>query len=74
MEDFAVPIEFELAGWALFMAELEVAHEGANQLSSLRQAVTAKVRENSNVGDALLGPHGGGSSPAVRAAGCDPTR
>ena len=74
MEDFEVPIEFELAGWALFMAELEVAPEGPNQLPSLRETVTARVRENRTLETLSSDPTVAGLRRLFRAAGCDPTR
>jgi DNA/RNA-binding domain of Phe-tRNA-synthetase-like protein len=74
MDRLEVPIEFEIDGWALFMAELEVAREGANQLPSLRQTVTAKVRENRTLETLSSDPTVAGLRRLFRAAGCDPTR
>ena len=74
MEPLEVPIRFELDGWALFMAELELAREGANQLRGLRQSVTAKVRETRNLETLSSDPTVAGLRRLFRAAGCDPTR
>ncbi|MGB5296430.1 MAG: hypothetical protein WBP34_15930, partial [Thermoanaerobaculia bacterium] len=74
MEPLEVPIRFELDGWALFMAELELSREGANQLRGLRQSVTAKVRETRNLETLSSDPTVAGLRRLFRAAGCDPTR
>lgn len=74
MEILEVPIEFEIDGWALFMAELEVAHEGVDQLSILRGTVTAKVRENRTLETLSSDPTVASLRRLFRAAGCDPTR
>lgn len=74
MENLEVPIRFELEGWTLFMAELEVAGAGANSLQGLRQSVTAKVRETRNLETLSSDPTVAGLRRLFRAAGCDPTR
>lgn len=74
MEILEVPIRFELEGWALFMAALEVAHENASQVPRLRQSVTAKVRETRNLETLSSDPTVAGLRRLFRAAGCDPTR
>ena len=74
MDILEVPIRFELDGWTLLMAGLEVAREGANQLQGLRQSVTAKVRETRNLETLSSDPTVAGLRRLFRAAGCDPTR
>lgn len=74
MENLEVPIRFELEGWTLFMAELEVARQGANALRGLRQSVTARVREIRNLETLSSDPTVAGLRRLFRAAGCDPTR
>mgnify|MGYP001604326767 CR=1 FL=1 len=74
MDTLDVQIRFELEGWGLFMAELEVADEGANELSNLRGSVTAEVRETRNLETLSSDPTVAGLRRLFRAAGCDPTR
>ncbi|NHZ73285.1 MAG: hypothetical protein GWP16_02300 [Nitrospirae bacterium] len=74
MDILEVPIRFELDGWTLLMAGLEVAREGADQLQGLRQSVTAKVRETRNLETLSSDPTVAGLRRLFRAAGCDPTR
>ena len=74
MELMEVPIRFELEGWSLFMAELEVAREGADRLPSLRQAVTERARQSRDLKTLSSDPTVAGLRRLFRAAGCDPTR
>jgi len=74
MDSLEVPIRFELDGWALFMAELELARGGANQLRGLCQSVTARVRETRSLETLSSDSTVAGLRRLFRAAGCDPTR
>ena len=74
METLETPIRFELDGWALFMAELEVAPEGLNQLPVLRDSVTARVGQTRHLETLSSDPTVAGLRRLFRAAGCDPTR
>ena len=74
MENLEVLIRFELEGWALFMAELEVADEGESRLASLRRSVTTRVRETRTLETLAGDPTVAGLRRLFRAAGCDPTR
>ena len=73
MEILEVPIRFELDGWALFMAELEVADQGDDQMADLRHSVTATVRQTRNLETLAADPTVAGLRRLCRAAGCDPT-
>lgn len=74
METLETPIRFELDGWALFMAELEVAPEGLDQLPVLRDSVTARVGQTRHLETLSSDPTVAGLRRLFRAAGCDPTR
>ena len=74
METLETPIRFELDGWALFMAELEVAPKGLSQLPELRDSVTARVRQTRHMETLSSDPTVAGLRRLFRAAGCDPTR
>ena len=74
MHDLEVPIRFELEGWTLFMAELEVIRESANQLPSLRRSVAAKVRDCRALDTLSSDATVAALRRLFRAAGCDPTR
>jgi DNA/RNA-binding domain of Phe-tRNA-synthetase-like protein len=74
METLEVPIRFELDGWALFMAELEVAPEGLNQLPELRHSVTVRVGQTRHLDTLSSDPTVAVLRRLFRAAGCDPTR
>jgi len=74
METLETPIRFELEGWALFMAELEVAPEGLNQLPDLRDSVTARIRQTRRLETLSSDPTVASLRRLFRAAGCDPTR
>ena len=74
MDSLTVPIRFELEGWSLFMAELEVDRKAACQLASLRQSVTTRVRDSRTLEALSSDPTVAGLRRLFRAAGCDPTR
>jgi DNA/RNA-binding domain of Phe-tRNA-synthetase-like protein len=74
MNNLEAQIRFELEGWSLFMAELEMACEGDNQLPSLRRSVTLRVRDTRNLETLSSDPTVAGLRRLFRAAGCDPTR
>jgi DNA/RNA-binding domain of Phe-tRNA-synthetase-like protein len=74
MKTLEVPVRFDLEGWSLFMAELELAREGADRLLSLRQAVTERARRSRDLETLSSDPTVAGLRRLFRAAGCDPTR
>ena len=74
METLETPIRFELDGWALFMAGLEVASKGLNQLPELRDSVTERVRQTRRMETLSSDPTVAGLRRLFRGAGCDPTR
>ncbi|MCD4748468.1 MAG: hypothetical protein K8R59_03765, partial [Thermoanaerobaculales bacterium] len=66
---------FELDGWELFWAFLEVIDEDAPGLPALRTRVAAAARERfSSSADIAQAPPVQGMRRLFRAAGCDPTR
>jgi DNA/RNA-binding domain of Phe-tRNA-synthetase-like protein len=74
MDNLEVQVRFELEGWSLFMVEVEMALEGANQLPSLRRSVTSRVRDTRDLETLSSDPTVAGLRRLFRAAGCDPTR
>jgi DNA/RNA-binding domain of Phe-tRNA-synthetase-like protein len=74
MKRLEVRVRFELQGWTLFMAELEVAEAADPVLSGLCRTVTARVRETRSLETLSADPTVAGLRRLFRAAGCDPTR
>jgi len=68
-------VRFELEGWELFWAFLEVKDHNATGLEALRSQVAAATREQfPTAADIAQAPPVQGMRKLFRAAGCDPTR
>jgi DNA/RNA-binding domain of Phe-tRNA-synthetase-like protein len=67
-------VSFELAGWDLFWAHLEVTGEPDESLETLREQVAAEARQTIDAASLAEHPPVAGMRKLFRAAGCDPTR
>jgi DNA/RNA-binding domain of Phe-tRNA-synthetase-like protein len=67
-------VRFELDGWALLWADLEVAADAGEGLAALRRRVAEKARERSTPENLPGVPVVKAMRRLFRAAGCDPTR
>lgn len=67
-------VRFELDGWALFWADLEVTGDAVEGLAALRRRVAEKARERSTPESLPTVPVVKAMRRLFRAAGCDPTR
>jgi len=67
-------VRFELPGWALLWADLELAEGAAPDLGALRAETVRRVREKRELGELSSGPTVSALRRLFRAAGSDPTR
>ena len=68
------PVTFELPGWDLFWAQVELASPSAADLAKLREAATERARATVSAERLAEHPPVAGMRKLFRAAGCDPTR
>lgn len=74
MQDPTFEIRFELAGWGIFWAELEVVEDAPDRLAELRRSVSSRARDKFTPDSLPLCPAAKRMRSLFRAAGCDPTR
>ena len=74
MADFAPAVRHELAGWALFWADLEIRPGAEGPLAALRAAVAERARSSHTIEGLATHPTAAAIRKLFRQAGCDPTR
>lgn len=67
-------VRFELSGWSLLWADLEIAEGAAPDLAPLREETVRRVREERELSKLSAGPTVAALRKLFRAAGTDPTR
>jgi DNA/RNA-binding domain of Phe-tRNA-synthetase-like protein len=69
-----IQVAFELEGWSLFFASLELLPGSTDELESLRHVSAARVRERLQIDGLASSPTVAALRKLFRSAGCDPTR
>jgi len=74
METPPFDVQFELTGWALLWADLEIADGATPELEPLREETARRVREERDLSTLSSGPTVAALRRLFRDAGTDPTR
>lgn len=74
MNEQAIEVHFELAGWTLFLALLELGSSDDQRLALLRQDCVDRARERRELESLAADPTVAALRKLFRAAGTDPTR
>jgi DNA/RNA-binding domain of Phe-tRNA-synthetase-like protein len=69
-----IEVHFELQGWTLFFARLEITMEAAEAMAAVRAAAAATARSQFELAGLASHPTVAALRKLFRAAGCDPTR
>lgn len=69
-----IAVRFELEGWTLFFAQLEIGGEHEESLAQLRTEAVDEVRASLELSHIAAHPTVAALRRLFRAAGCDPTR
>jgi len=74
MDSTPFDVRFELPGWSLLWADLEIAEGASPDLAPLREATVQRAREERTVAELSSEPTVAALRKLFRAAGTDPTR